>query len=238
MKKSVTPAARRVAASLLQFGPQTVPELAERLELTTTAVRRQLDALVEQRCVQVQEDVPYGPRFPRRRGRPARYYSLTSTGRAEFDHDYDALAVAALNFIAVNVGADAVSEFARQRVEEVLGGVAAEVDVGADLPQRVEQVSAALSARGFAAAVESTRNGAVQMCQHHCPIAEVAEQYPQFCEAEREFLSSVIGTHVTRLATIGTGGLVCTTHIPVVDEPSIPHLSEVDPLPMAERTPV
>jgi predicted ArsR family transcriptional regulator len=53
-----------------------------------------------------------------------------------------------------------------------------------------------------------------ELCQHHCPIAHVAAEFPQLCEAETEALSKVLGTHVQRLATIAHGDGVCTTFIP------------------------
>lgn len=42
----------------------------------------------------------------------------------------------------------------------------------------------------------------------------MAEKYPQLCEAETEFFSELLGTHVQRLATIAHGDGVCTTFIP------------------------
>ena len=53
-----------------------------------------------------------------------------------------------------------------------------------------------------------------QLCQHHCPVAHVAEEFPQLCEAETEVFGRVLGTHVQRLATIAHGDGVCTTCIP------------------------
>jgi predicted ArsR family transcriptional regulator len=54
----------------------------------------------------------------------------------------------------------------------------------------------------------------VQICQHHCPIAHVAADFPQLCEAETEMFGRLLGTHVQRLATIAHGDGICTTHIP------------------------
>jgi predicted ArsR family transcriptional regulator len=45
-------------------------------------------------------------------------------------------------------------------------------------------------------------------------VAHVAEQFPQLCEAEAEVFSSLLGTHVQRLATIAHGDGVCTTFVP------------------------
>ena len=53
-----------------------------------------------------------------------------------------------------------------------------------------------------------------QLCQHHCPVAHVAEQFPQLCEAETAAFASLLGVHVQRLATLAGGAHVCTTFIP------------------------
>ena len=70
-----------------------------------------------------------------------------------------------------------------------------------------------LTEQGYAASIESKSTGD-QLCQHHCPIAHVAAEFPQLCEAETEAFSKILGTHVQRLATIAHGDGVCTTYIP------------------------
>jgi predicted ArsR family transcriptional regulator len=71
----------------------------------------------------------------------------------------------------------------------------------------------ALSADGFAASAGTTPAGA-QICQHHCPVAHVAAEFPQLCEAETAMFADLLGSHVQRLATIAHGDGVCTTHLP------------------------
>ena len=66
---------------------------------------------------------------------------------------------------------------------------------------------------GFAASVHAVPVGE-QLCQQHCPVAHVAHEFPQLCEAETELISRVLGRHVQRLATIAHGDGVCTTSIP------------------------
>ena len=60
----------------------------------------------------------------------------------------------------------------------------------------------------------------VQICQHHCPVSHVAEEFPELCEAEREAFAEILGTHVQRLATIVNGDCACTTHVPLTDKPA------------------
>jgi predicted ArsR family transcriptional regulator len=62
-------------------------------------------------------------------------------------------------------------------------------------------------------------NGA-QICQHHCPVAHVAAEFPQLCEAETEAFGRLLGAPVRRLATIAHGDGICTTHVTARIAPS------------------
>ncbi|MHC3468550.1 helix-turn-helix transcriptional regulator [Streptomyces sp. 7R007] len=204
----------RVARSILDHGPSTVAELAARLSLTQAAVRRHLDALAADDVVEAREQRVYGTRT---RGRPAKVFALTDCGRDAFDQSYDKLAADALRWIAEREGGqEAVAAFARARIaaqasayREAIEGVAPD--------RRAEALAKALSADGYAATARSAPVGE-QLCQHHCPVAHVAEQFPQLCEAETEFFAELLGTHVQRLATIAHGDGVCTTFIPRISQ--------------------
>ena len=54
----------------------------------------------------------------------------------------------------------------------------------------------------------------IQLCQGHCPVQSVAEEFPAFCEAETDVFSRLLGVHVQRLATLAGGHHVCTTFVP------------------------
>ncbi|RZT17676.1 ArsR family transcriptional regulator [Kribbella sp. VKM Ac-2569] len=199
----------RVARSILTNGPSSAAALAERLELTPAAVRRHLDHLLDEGLVESREERVYGPRG---RGRPAKVFVLTDSGRHAFHQAYDDLAATAMRFIAEAGGDDAVAEFARRRVSEVeerYRGLLAQ----APESRKAEVLAQALTADGYAASTAEAGHGA-QLCQHHCPVAHVAAQFPQLCEAETEVFSRLLGKHVQRLATIAHGDGVCTTHIP------------------------
>ena len=78
---------------------------------------------------------------------------------------------------------------------------------------RAQALAAALTAEGYAATASAISGGG-QLCQHHCPVAHVAAEFPQLCEAETAVIGRLVGTHVQRLATIAHGDGICTTHIP------------------------
>ncbi len=203
-----------VARLLMEQGPCTAGAVASALALSAPAVRRHLDALLEAGEAEVR-DAPR--RGPRGRGRPAREYLLTDAGRARFGHGYDDLAVSALRFLAQHGGQAAVRAFADHRSVELLAPADRLVGAGATA-DRVGALARVLAARGYAAQIREVGadpHRGVQLCQHHCPVAHVAAEFPELCEAETRAFAAVLGTHVQRLATIARGDAACTTHVPL-----------------------
>lgn len=211
-----------VARSVLEHGPQSAAAIARRLGLSAAAIRRHLDGLVEAGLL-----VECEPRVSahRGRGRPARTYALTDTGRAAFPHAYDDLATTALRYLRDTGGEQAVVAFAEHRADE-LARLAADATALA-ARARAEALAEALTANGYAATAEAvggtgTAVQGVQICQHHCPVAHVAAEFPELCEAETRAFARILGTYVQRLATIAHGDGVCTTHVPVPPTASHP----------------
>jgi predicted ArsR family transcriptional regulator len=204
----------QVARLILELGPSTAATLGGRLGLTPAAIRRHLDNLIAEGMVETRTARTYGNRG---RGRPAKLFVITDAGRSAFEHAYDDLATNALRFISDRLGPDAVAEFARRQVSELERRYAPVVATGADLRVRVDALAEALSADGYAASTGPAPTiGAAkgeQMCQHHCPGAHVAAEFPELCEAETEAFGRLLGTPVQRLATIAHGDGICTTHV-------------------------
>jgi predicted ArsR family transcriptional regulator len=203
------PTRERVATTIMENGPSTAAVLADRLGLTPAAVRRHLDQLVADGVLESREPHIRGRRG---RGRPAKVFVITDAGRDMFGHAYDALAADALRFVQESGGDDAVSAFARARMAELEKRYQPLVDA-AEPKDRATVLAEALTTDGYAASVETTAAGE-QVCQHHCPVAHVAGEFPHLCEAETEMFSRLLGTHVQRLATIAHGDGVCTTYLP------------------------
>lgn len=215
---------------LLEEGPITATAIGAALGLAPAGVRRHLDALIESGQARASRSAPWQQKG---RGRPAKQYQLTAAGRSMLGHAYDDLAGAAIRQLREIGGEQAVTEFARKRARTVVAGVEplpAHPPQGTDAhPPRTEEAAAvtpeqtvakareiatALSGAGFAASTRPVGAG-VQICQHHCPVAHVAEEFPQLCEAELEVFHELLGTHVQRLATIANGDCACTTHVPL-----------------------
>lgn len=203
-------AAERVARALLTAGPSTATDLAELLAMTPAGIRRILGGLMDSGLVVAHDRAPYGPSPKRGRGRPSSVFSLTPQGRAACDQSYDDLAVEALRFMSEAYGPQAVEAFATQRANRMASAM---VPDGATTASPHE-VAAALSLAGYAAEITPLGGVSVQLCQHHCPVVDAAREFPVMCEAETTALGHVLGTHVTRLATLAHGDEVCTAVIP------------------------
>ena len=196
-----------VGRSILENGPSTAAALGERLGLTPAGIRRHLDLLVSDGILEARE-----PRISstRGRGRPSKVFVMTDSGREKFEHSYDDLAVAALKFMSAQSGEHLVTAFAQSRADDIERKA---TTVIAKSSQKLDALATFLTEQGYAASV-GPRGAGVELCQHHCPIAHVASEFPQLCEAETEAFSKLLGTHVQRLATIAHGDGVCTTYIP------------------------
>ncbi|MBG6218327.1 putative ArsR family transcriptional regulator [Arthrobacter sp. CAN_A6] len=209
----------RVLSAVLEHGPVSAAELGDTLGFTPAAMRRHLDALFQHGLIEVKRAKSSASGA----GRPARRYVLSQRGQSKLGNDYLDIAKAALAQLGTLAGPDAVREFARSRFAGMEERYAPLVEAaGPSLEDRALALAGALSADGFASSTKTVGGSAgrtsmlsVQLCQGHCPIQELAAEFPAFCDQETEVFSRLLGVDVRRLSTLARGGHVCTTHIPV-----------------------
>jgi len=220
-KATETRTSERVRQLLAENGPLSAADLAVRLGLTPAAVRRHLDQLAEKGAIEERELATAGGRG---RGRPARSYILSDSGHGAMGSDYVDVATSALRFLAEHAGADAVNQFARERGATLERRYATQLpSSGGDVRPRADALAAVLSAEGFAASIrpseDGQRAGGVQLRQGHCPVLQVAAEFPVFCEVEANAFSRLLGVEVERQTTRVRGEHVCTTFIPLDANP-------------------
>ncbi len=196
-----------IARSILENGPSTAVVLGQRLNLMPSGIRRHLDLLIADGVLEARQK---RSALVRGRGRPAKVFVMSDAGREKFEHSYDDLAVAALKFMSAQSGEHLIKAFAQSRADEIERKAR---PVMAKRSHKTLALAAFLSEEGYAASVVDRPRGE-ELLQHHCPIAHVAAEFPQLCEAETQAFSKLLGTHVQRLATIAHGDGVCTTFIP------------------------
>lgn len=204
----------RVLGLIVELGPITAADLAEELELTSAAIRRHLAALEAEDRINVQDEIVGAKRG---RGRPAKRYVAAPEAHPGFGNEYSDAALAALSQLRQALGPAAITAFASGRARELREKYAPAVEkAGDDVQARAQALATALSRDGYAATLRPTPGGiAVQLCQGHCPVLQIAKEHPELCEEETRLFSDLLGVHVQRLATLAGGEHVCTTHIPV-----------------------
>ena len=205
----------RVLDLIVAKGPVSAAQLAKVLSLTPAAVRRHITALEETGEIQVHAAAPSGKRG---RGRPARFYIATSTARSTFAEGYSDIANRALSYLQQVAGDRALDSFAASRGRDLERRYMSVVEAaGKDPSERARALADALTLDGYAATIRDVGDGtyAVQLCQGHCPVRDVAGKFHELCEAETQAFSRLLGVPVQRLATLAGGAHVCTTHIPI-----------------------
>lgn len=208
---------------VLTHGPISAAHLGEQLNLTPAAVRRHLDALEADGVIIVAPLKQHGAGA----GRPARRYVIAPQGHAKLGNDYLDIARAALQMLQDTVGTEALRTFAAQRASEMEEKYRPIVEAaGEDVAARAEALAEAMTKDGFVASANIMAPGnraskntpllaSIQLCQGHCPVRDLAEDFQIFCDKETEIIADLLGVDVRRLSTMAAGAHVCTTHIPL-----------------------
>ncbi|MFP7696203.1 helix-turn-helix transcriptional regulator [Trueperella sp. LYQ143] len=200
---------------IVERGPITAGELAKILVLTPAAVRRHLGVLVKNAYIDEYDGPAKGPI---RRGRPSRQYVATAEGQSQLGHGYSVLASNALGFVRDAMGEEGLERFIQARAEALEATYGPILDsMGSTPAERAAALTDALNRDGYVATLR--RGGpnalAIQICQGHCPIHQIAQEYPLLCEAETEAFARLLGVPIQRLSTLANGGHVCTTNVPL-----------------------
>ncbi|MDO4251813.1 MAG: HTH domain-containing protein [Rothia sp. (in: high G+C Gram-positive bacteria)] len=214
----------RVLHGVLTHGPVSAANLGEELNLTPAAVRRHLDALEAEKMITVVPLKQHGAGA----GRPARRYVVAQQGHSQLGNDYLDIARDALNMLRRTVGEEALRSFASARAEQMEEKYRPLVEAAGDnLADRAAALAEAMTKDGFVASTQVMEPAAsqqlsqpllasIQLCQGHCPVRDLAEEFQVFCEQETEVIADLLGVDVRRLSSMAAGSHVCTTHIPLV----------------------
>jgi predicted ArsR family transcriptional regulator len=169
-----------------------------------------LSALIEESLI-VGHDVA-GP-VDRGRGRPARAYVATPEGQRALKSAYSDVAHEAMQFLRAR---GELHDFVAHHGARLEASLTHAVSHDDPIEERVGALSDALAERGYATSVRPGPGGyTLQLCQGHCPVQEIAQATPEWCEEETKAFSRVLGVHVQRLSTLAQGAHVCTTTIPL-----------------------
>jgi DeoR family suf operon transcriptional repressor len=182
--------------------PLTARELAARFDVTPNAMRRHLETLEAAGVVRYTREV-------RGVGGPVHAFSLTGSGEALFPRSYANILLETLESIVAEHGRAGVSDFFRRKWS-MLAAEAAPALSQLPLHERVQLVAELWTSLGYMAEADvDDETGEPVLRKHNCAIRAVAEQYPEVCATEVEFIAEVLGVPPERRQHILAGCNSC-----------------------------
>lgn len=190
----------QILIELKRDQPLTTRQLAGRHAVSANAIRRHLKEL------EVDGLVVYD-REQRGFGAPVFVYRLTPQGEAIFPRQYGEALTDVLSFVAQASGREAVRRIFAERFRTQAGQLKEQL-AEASLQERLQAVVDLLTRQGFMAEWSVDGNH-ITIAEHNCAVQAAAEQFPEICQAEADFLKSVLETEVSRSAYIPGGCNAC-----------------------------
>lgn len=178
----------RLLNALKVSGPQTAAVLAKGLDVTSVAVRQQLDGLLEEGLVEFED-------LKGTVGRPKRMWSLSDKGHGQFPDNHAALILGLLNGITGIYGKEGLDKLIAHREEQSRQIYQEAVGTKEDLGGKVEALAALRSTEGYMAEVEADGD-CFYLIENHCSICAAATACQGFCRSELNLFRTVLGGSV------------------------------------------
>lgn len=195
---------RQIMDILKRRGTATLDEIAREIGLSPVTIRAHLSVLER-------DDLVASEEVRGRVGRPHFVYSLAEGAEEHFPAVYHVLAHRFLEgFRAVASPAQMsllVARVAEDWAAERLGRLA-----GKSPEQRVSEVARIRNEEGAMVDWERCDDGFI-LHQRHCPASRVAQQHPEVCQVELEYMRRLLGGRVEREKLVQGSGQQCSYRV-------------------------
>ncbi|MGB5756139.1 MAG: ArsR family transcriptional regulator [Acidimicrobiales bacterium] len=194
---ALSPTQRRVLVALKRHGEATADELANTLEISSSAVRQHLSALRSAGLITARQERGHT-------GRPADRYHATERAEPLFVTAGGDLSIELLGHMEEEDPelVNRIFDRRRRRLVE-----AAKNDLsGKSIDERVAALTDLLDAQGYLADFDRVDSDHYRINLHSCAIWTVASHYRQACTAELEFIRDLIPDATVERITHKTAG--------------------------------
>ncbi len=174
----------KIIELLKHNGAMTAKQLAAELKLTSMGARQHLQWLEQQQLVSF-----YDQRAAR--GRPTRYWQLTTNAQSKFPDGHDELTVQMIESIKVVFGEQGLQKLIQQRELDVAKKYHNVLCQQHDLKAKLEALTQLRTAEGYMATLEFN-NGEYWLMENHCPICAAATECQSFCRSELHLFSELL----------------------------------------------
>ena len=199
----------RVPLLLKAKGPQTAARMAERLGVTTMAVRQHLAVLREEGLVDYVDE-------KRKIGRPARVWCLTPKANDRFPDRHAELAIGMLQAVKITFGEAGLERLIATSTQQQIDAYRARMPgPGTPLKQRVAALAKIRRDEGYMAEWRQVRDGTIEFLQNHCAIDSAARFSGMLCSGELSLFRAVLGDEVSveRFEYLHSGDRRCAYRI-------------------------
>lgn len=178
----------------------TVQELVQVLQVTRTAVRQHIAALIRDGVVAPAAQVPSG-------GRPRRLFALTEAGRAAFPRHFAWFGELLVEAVAADRDAARVTT----RLRRIAASVVAQNrhDTPARELQTIERLAAQMDQLGYDVQLATDADGGRAIEASSCIFHDLAMKHPEVCQFDLALLSGYAGGRVELNECVARGGRVC-----------------------------
>lgn len=187
-------------------GPLSVAELTKQTRITNMAVRRHLQTLEKDGLIEAET-------VRQSMGRPTSVYRLTKTAEKMFPQNYQALLTDLLYELRQIAGEDIIHLLFQRRMHTLKKQYEVNLQ-GKSIQEQVSVLTKIQNDQGYMAKWEkhddsNSERVQFQIIEHHCPIANIANQYQHACHYELKLFESLLHARVTRTACMTEGDQTC-----------------------------
>ncbi len=179
-------------------------DLVGDLGITTTAVRQQVNRLMNQGLL-VRSQRASGP------GRPADVFALSDRGRKLFAFEVEEFAQLLVDEMAAELGDETVQRLYERAYRKVADALEQELG-GEAAAERIPKLAELLRQRGAVAEAEAEPQGA-RLRMYTCPYHGLDNGTHHICDAERATLSRITGGEVALERRLVDGEPCCEFRI-------------------------
>lgn len=187
-------------------GPLTVGEMAERLGVTEMAVRRHINTLERDGLIQARL-------LRQAMGRPTSQYYLTEKSDDYFPKSYSNFTLELLEDLEKDFGSELINQIFHNREERYAKAHRAELANKKELREKVRLLAEIQEKKGYMVKLEELPDGSFELIEYNCPISQVANQYIQACQCERNWIERVLDANVERPMCQANGEQCCVFRI-------------------------
>ena len=170
-------------------GPLTAKVLASELSLTTMGVRQHMQGLEDDGDV-IFEDKKAA------RGRPTRFWSLTSKSNSHFSDRHEELSVQLIDSVITVFGDSGLEKLITHREQASLALYQQSMLDKTSLIDKLNALAELRSREGYMASIVEDES-CYWLMENHCPICAAASKCLNFCRSELNLFQTILSDEAT-----------------------------------------